>query len=500
MGETLPHELLNSNWNRFWASLNSRMGSCHPLKKWSECRIVVESLNEFCHALLRLEVQEAKLLDTDAQRKKLLQALVDAAMESDLSRGVVWSGPRDLPRRWLPHGSYFDLYTLYCSHQLASSEPAASKTTFYRVLKESQWKKKSSNFHLRVHTQNVRPVPGWRAKSRTRRGSRPIQRHVISSFATSVASSAIVHATGNVEPVPKQLQTCYVWSVTPWIVQNMPFQDFTGAEFQRILKPPSGQHWRWPPKLFMGLESTLILQTKTKRLGQIGYWKPWIVPCNQYTAAWEELENLYRQFLNSLQITHPKILIFIESKILLWSMLTSLFQIFWSWCSTWLAFSSCLLPLIALKLRRWKTRSLDATAAWWWEEGTSVPSPTNIYPLDTRMKTLAPRLHLIPLWFRSICWYQLYGPRCVFRYALSLCPRRGWQIAPRSNTAVQKLWGCQIILISKLSGVSRQHPNDVVEWHTQDLFFVSVWLYAALRLVSMFPRISKKRSLQTSAN
>ena len=103
---------------------------------------MVESLNEFCHALLRLEVQEAKLLDTDTQRKKLLQALVDAAMESDLSRGVVWSGPRDLPRRWLPHGSYFDLYTLYCSHQLASSEPAASKTTFYRVLKESQWKKK----------------------------------------------------------------------------------------------------------------------------------------------------------------------------------------------------------------------------------------------------------------------------------------------------------------------------------------------------------------------
>lgn len=315
--------------------------------------------------------------------------------------------------------------------------------------------KKKSNFHLRVHTQNVRPVPGWRAKSRTRRGSRPIQRHVISSFATSVASSAIVHATGNVEPVPKQLQTCYVWSVTPWIVQNMPFQDFTGAEFQRILKPPSGQHWRWPPKLFMGLESTLILQTKTKRLGQIGYWKPWIVPCNQYTAAWEELENLYRQFLNSLQITHPKILIFIESKILLWSKLTSLFQIFWSWCSTWLAFSSCLLPLIALKLRRWKTRSLDATAAWWWEEGTFVPSLTNIYPLDTRMKTLAPRLHLIPLWFRWICWYQLYGPRCVFRYALSLCPRRGWQIAPRSNTAVQKLWGCQIILISKYCLESR---------------------------------------------
>ena len=74
-------------------------------------------------------------------RKKMLQALVDTALEGDLARGVLWSGARDLPRRWLPHGSYYDLYTLYCSKQLSNGEKVASKSTFYRVLKSSGWKK-----------------------------------------------------------------------------------------------------------------------------------------------------------------------------------------------------------------------------------------------------------------------------------------------------------------------------------------------------------------------
>ena len=81
-------------------------------------------------------------MDTTAMRKKLMDSLMDSAFQGDLSRGVLWSGPRDLPRRWLPHGSYYDLYTLYCSKQLANSEAVASRTTFYRVLKSSGWKKK----------------------------------------------------------------------------------------------------------------------------------------------------------------------------------------------------------------------------------------------------------------------------------------------------------------------------------------------------------------------
>eukprot|EP00435_Cladocopium_sp_Y103_P029528 s1440_g7.t1 len=92
-------------------------------------------------ASLRLDVKGTKDLTTKDVREKLLQALVDSALESDLARAVK-RGNEDLPRRWLPHGSYSDLYTLYCAHQAASGEKVASSTTFYRVLSESGWKKK----------------------------------------------------------------------------------------------------------------------------------------------------------------------------------------------------------------------------------------------------------------------------------------------------------------------------------------------------------------------
>lgn len=84
----------------------------------------------------------AKDLKTEDARERLLTALVDSALESDLARGVLRRGCEDLPRRWLPHGSYHDLYTLYCANQAAGDQKVASSTTFYRVLSESGWKKK----------------------------------------------------------------------------------------------------------------------------------------------------------------------------------------------------------------------------------------------------------------------------------------------------------------------------------------------------------------------
>ena len=87
-------------------------------------------------------MDEDKNLTTKEARQALLKALVDTALESDLARGVLWSGPENLPRRWLPHGSYHDLYTLYCSYQMSAGEHAASSSTFYRVLHQSGWKKK----------------------------------------------------------------------------------------------------------------------------------------------------------------------------------------------------------------------------------------------------------------------------------------------------------------------------------------------------------------------
>ncbi|CAK8999282.1 Uncharacterized protein SCF082_LOCUS6127 [Durusdinium trenchii] len=51
-------------------------------------------------------------------------------------------GPNDnLVRRWLPHGSFFDLYLIYCANQVSASEPVASSSTFYRALENSGWRK-----------------------------------------------------------------------------------------------------------------------------------------------------------------------------------------------------------------------------------------------------------------------------------------------------------------------------------------------------------------------
>ena len=91
---------------------------------------------------LRLEVEGTKDLSTVTAREKLLKSLLDSALESDLCRGVVWSGVQNLPRRWLPHGAYHDLYTLYCAHQLSAGERVASSSTFYRVLSDSGWTQK----------------------------------------------------------------------------------------------------------------------------------------------------------------------------------------------------------------------------------------------------------------------------------------------------------------------------------------------------------------------
>lgn len=91
---------------------------------------------------MRLNIEGVKKLDTEGAREELLKALVDSALESDLARGVVWSGPGSLPRRWLPHGSYHELYTLYCAHQSTAGEKCASASTFYRALSTSGWSKK----------------------------------------------------------------------------------------------------------------------------------------------------------------------------------------------------------------------------------------------------------------------------------------------------------------------------------------------------------------------
>ena len=92
--------------------------------------------------LLRLKVHEKDAhLATEPQREKLLNLLVDSALESDLSKSVLCLGPSSLVRRYLPPGCYSDLYHLYVSFQTSQKLKSASPTTFYRVLRTSGWRK-----------------------------------------------------------------------------------------------------------------------------------------------------------------------------------------------------------------------------------------------------------------------------------------------------------------------------------------------------------------------
>lgn len=90
----------------------------------------------------RLKVHDPdQAFATEPQRQKLLDLLVQSALESDLARSALKLGPRDLVRRYLPPGTWTDIYHLYLSFQGAKNMRCSSATTFFRVVRKSGWKK-----------------------------------------------------------------------------------------------------------------------------------------------------------------------------------------------------------------------------------------------------------------------------------------------------------------------------------------------------------------------
>ena len=85
--------------------------------------------------------EPSKAVATTPDRKKLLDLLVNSALESDLAKSVLSLGPKDLIRRYLPPGNWSDIYHLYISYQNAQKLQCASPTTFFRVVRKSGWKK-----------------------------------------------------------------------------------------------------------------------------------------------------------------------------------------------------------------------------------------------------------------------------------------------------------------------------------------------------------------------
>lgn len=88
---------------------------------------------------------------TEQGRKKLVGALMEYSLQP--TTGIGNHEPSTLPRRYLPPGNYSDLFRLYQAECLAQERPAASATTFFRVLKSSGWKSKIKFRGQSTHAQ-----------------------------------------------------------------------------------------------------------------------------------------------------------------------------------------------------------------------------------------------------------------------------------------------------------------------------------------------------------
>eukprot|EP00435_Cladocopium_sp_Y103_P022359 s514_g5.t1 len=88
---------------------------------------------------------------TEEGRQKLLDALMEHSLQPTL--GVGNHDPATLPRRHMPPGTYSDLFRLYQAECLAQQMPAASASTFFRVLKSSGWKNKIKFRGSSTHAQ-----------------------------------------------------------------------------------------------------------------------------------------------------------------------------------------------------------------------------------------------------------------------------------------------------------------------------------------------------------
>ncbi len=88
---------------------------------------------------------------TKEGRKKLVDALMNHSLQPTM--GIGNHDPSTLPRRFMPPGTYSDLYRLYQAECLAMDAATASSSTFFRVLRSSGWKSKIKFRGSSTHAQ-----------------------------------------------------------------------------------------------------------------------------------------------------------------------------------------------------------------------------------------------------------------------------------------------------------------------------------------------------------
>ena len=105
----------------------------------------------------------------------MVTALINSALCS--APGLVETSPEKLVRRYLPPGNFSDLFRLYTAACQAANEPAASCSTFFRVLRKSGWRKKLRH---RGKTTHSKCSICHKLKDRIRK-ARSLQEHAINA-------------------------------------------------------------------------------------------------------------------------------------------------------------------------------------------------------------------------------------------------------------------------------------------------------------------------------
>ena len=114
------------------------------------------------------------LESTEAAREQLINALVDNSLSV---HSLQQQTPESLPRRALAPGNYSDLYRVYAAECLAASQPAASASTFMRVLRVSGWRDK---IKFRGKSQHAQCATCHRLKSNIR-SSKDLRSHALAA-------------------------------------------------------------------------------------------------------------------------------------------------------------------------------------------------------------------------------------------------------------------------------------------------------------------------------
>ena len=177
---------------------------------------------------------------TEEGRKKLINALLSNSFNSTV--GVGNHDPETLPRRFMPPGNYSDLFRLYQAECFARCQPAASASTFFRVLRSSGWRRKikfrgySTHDQCKICNKLKSAIKHSKDISEHAKASDLYMRHLGGCMQT-------VSVMVKQRPGQRFREMFCAALLTPWIILNSDYHDSPMEEHQNRWKINADLNW-----------------------------------------------------------------------------------------------------------------------------------------------------------------------------------------------------------------------------------------------------------------